>query len=77
MAWSLLVMAQHQDLQQKAREEILAVCKDQSQNISLDRLQKLEFLDRFIKEILRYLLQAVGYERLYLPLHSGRYTLEF
>ena len=53
MAWSLLILAQHRDIQEKAREEILAVCNDPSQVVNLDFLQQLYFLDRFIKEILR------------------------
>ena len=52
MAWLLLSLAQHSDIQEKARVEILSVCNN-SQTVTYDMLQQLPFCDRVIKESLR------------------------
>jgi len=53
MAWCLLMLAKHPDIQQRAREEVLSVVGS-SQPLSYDLLDRLEYCSCVIKETLRW-----------------------
>nr|KAG5687792.1 hypothetical protein BaRGS_017270 [Batillaria attramentaria] len=57
-------LALHQDVQRKVREEVDEVCGgDFSQDISLDDVYRMEYLDMFINETLRHYPVAPGVAR--------------
>jgi len=53
MAWCLLMLATHPDVQQKARDEVMSVVGD-SQSLTYDLLDQLDYCTCVIKETLRY-----------------------
>lgn len=52
VAWSLFMLGCHLDDQEKCYEEIQSVCGD-SDDIDLETLGKLTYLECFVKEVLR------------------------
>jgi len=53
MAWCLLMLATHPDIQQKARQELTSV-GDASQSLTFERLNQLDYCTCIVKETLRY-----------------------
>jgi len=52
MAWCLLMLARHPDIQQKARDEVMSVVGS-SQPLTYDILDRLEYCGCVLKETLR------------------------
>ena len=52
MAWCLLMLAKHPDIQQKARDEVMSVIGT-SQPLTYDNLDQLEYCGCVVKETLR------------------------
>ncbi|XP_008550233.2 uncharacterized protein LOC103573114 [Microplitis demolitor] len=53
MFFAILLLAEHKDIQARAREEIDAVLKESNGKISVDEVQKFTYLECCIKESLR------------------------
>lgn len=53
MSWCLLMLAKYQDIQQKARDEVMSVLGT-SEPLTYENLNKLEYCGCVIKETLRY-----------------------
>ncbi|RUS75692.1 hypothetical protein EGW08_016558 [Elysia chlorotica] len=53
LTWTLLLLAQHPDVQEKARQEILNVLGDSDQTITAEKLSQLVYLTSVIRESLR------------------------
>jgi len=54
MAWCLLMLATHPDVQQKARQEIESVIGDSQLLLTYELFEQLEYCTAVIKETLRY-----------------------
>lgn len=52
VSWSLMVMAENPNIQQKLRAEIMALAS-QDRELSYTDIEKLSYLDNFIKEVMR------------------------
>jgi len=55
LTWTLLQLAEHEDIQDKARQEVTSLLTDGSQPITMDIADKLQYLACVIKETLRLL----------------------
>ncbi|KAK9744674.1 Cytochrome P450 [Popillia japonica] len=53
MSWNLLLLGNHQDIQEKAYEEIKAVLQNKPTPTTISELNELKYLERVIKESLR------------------------
>jgi len=53
MAWCLLMLAKHPDVQQKARDEVMSVLGT-SEPLTYENVDKLEYCSCVVKETLRY-----------------------
>ncbi|KAK9422289.1 putative Cytochrome P450 monooxygenase [Seiridium unicorne] len=62
LSWSLLILAQHQDIQQKLRQEIETLFAHNSEP-SYTEIENLAYLDNFIKENLRVYSPSTTYHR--------------
>lgn len=64
MSWCLLNLASNPEIQEKARQEVLAELPD-DEPLTFESLEKLSFCGNVIKETLRYwIVQAL---HLYIP----------
>jgi len=54
LAWTLFELAKNQDIQEKARKEILSVINEDDKEITLKKIQQLKYLQNIIKESLRF-----------------------
>ena len=54
LTWTLLLLAQHRDVQEKARQEVLKAFPDPSQPITVEILDQLPYLTAVIRESLRF-----------------------
>jgi cytochrome P450 len=52
LSWALYLLAEHQDIQNRAREEVDRVL--QGKHVTSDVLKELVYMDMFLKEVLRY-----------------------
>ncbi|KAK1361672.1 Cytochrome P450, family 721, subfamily A, polypeptide 1 [Heracleum sosnowskyi] len=52
LTWAILLLAQNQEWQEKAREEVLQVCKG-NEHLLAENLQELKIVDMIIKETVR------------------------
>ncbi|GFR64711.1 cytochrome P450, partial [Elysia marginata] len=52
LTWTLLLLAQHPDVQEKARQEALKVLPDPEQPVSVEMLEQLPYLTAIIRESL-------------------------
>ena len=55
MSWCLLTLASNQEVQEKARREILDQLQE-DEPLTFENLEKLEYCGRVIKETLRYVV---------------------
>ncbi|CAF4309981.1 unnamed protein product, partial [Rotaria sordida] len=53
MSYCTYVLANHQDIQEKLQEEIKLYSDDTDQSSIYDTVEKLIYLDMFIKEVIR------------------------
>lgn len=52
LCWTLLLLGKHQDIQTRLRDEIERVLR--GKHITAETMKELEYMDMFIKEVLRY-----------------------
>ncbi|XP_037951051.1 cytochrome P450 6a9-like [Teleopsis dalmanni] len=53
MGFALYELAQHEDIQQMAREEVLAILEKHNQKLTYDCMREMKYLDQIISETLR------------------------
>lgn len=52
ITWTIQMLGCHEDLQEKAYEEIMEICGDSSE-LTLDHIGQMKYLECFIRETLR------------------------
>ena len=62
-SWTLYMLAKHQNIQQRLRDEMNEIIGPSSQEISWSDLDKLEFLENCIKESMRLYPVAITTDR--------------
>ena len=53
ICFAVLFLAMHPDIQDKVYEEIIQVCENEHNELTYDKIKKLEYMDMVIKETLR------------------------